>query len=68
MLALGKFCLVRRQDQGQVRESRNLSAKSLVKQNLFVGVREMILSAYDVSDPHLDIIKDDGEIVERMSI
>ena len=41
-----------------MRELRNLSAKSLVEQNLFVSIRQMVLSADDLRDAHLNVIQD----------
>ena len=49
-------------------ETRRLRAQSLVNQNLFVRVRQMILPANHVGDAHFDVVADDGEIVERMTV
>src|SRR5437870_1201550 len=39
MLAFGKLCFVRGENQRQMRELRNLSAKRLIEQSLFMCVR-----------------------------
>src|ERR1700694_3816315 len=59
VLALEKLPFVRRENQRQVRKLRHLFTESLVKQNLFMRIRQMVLAAYDVRDAHLDVIKHD---------
>ncbi len=51
-----------------MRELRNLSPKRLVEQDLFVSIRQVILSADDVGDAHLDVIQHHGKVVERMAV
>ena len=68
MLALGKLGFVRRENQRQVRKLRHILTESLVKQNLFMRVRQMVLTANDVRDAHFDVVEDDRKIVERVAV
>ena len=68
VLALREFAFVRCEDQRKMRELRRRHAESFVDQNLFVRVRQMVLSANDMRDPHLDVVANDREIVERMTV
>ena len=54
--------------QRQVSKFRRRHAESLVDQDLFVRVRQMVLAADDVGDAHLDVVADDREIIERMAV
>ena len=51
-----------------MRKLRHLLTESLVKQNLFMRVRQMILTANDVRDAHLDVVEHDRKVVERMAV
>ena len=51
-----------------MRELRDPGAKRLVKQDLFVGVRQMILAANYVRNAHLDIVEHDRKVIKRMAI
>jgi hypothetical protein len=51
-----------------VRKLRHARAERLVKQNLLVCVRQMVLAANHVRDAHLDVVDHDREVVKRMTI
>ena len=51
-----------------MRKLRHVLTESLIKQNLLVRVRQMILAANDVRDAHLDVVDHDREVVERMAV
>ena len=53
---------------GRCAKLRHRRTQSLVKQNLLVCVREMILAANHVRDSHLDVVDHDREVVERMAV
>ena len=68
MLALGKLRFVRRKNERKVRKLRQIFTESLVKQNLFMRVRQMILTANDVCDFHLDVVEHDRKVVKRVAV
>ena len=47
---------------------RRIDAQGLVDQDLFVSIGQMVLPANDMRDPHLDVVANDREIVERMAV
>src|SRR5262249_13109147 len=55
-------------DEREVGEARRLLAHRLVEEDLLVRVREVVLTADDVGDPHRDVVADDAEVVERAAV
>ena len=51
-----------------MRKLRHRRAERLVEQNLLVRVREMVLTANHVRDPHLDVVEHDRKVVKRMAV
>ena len=51
-----------------MRELWRRRAKGLIEQNLFVCVRQVILSTNDMRNSHLDVIENNRKVVERMTI
>ena len=51
-----------------MRELRDLRAEGLIKQNLLVRVRQVILAANHMRDLHLDIVQDHGQVIEGVSV
>src|SRR5437868_14850157 len=68
MYTFAQLFAARCQDQRKVSKTRFCRAERLIDQDLLVRVCEMILTANNVCYPHLDVIADNGEIVERMAI
>nr|WP_263975361.1 hypothetical protein [Leptolyngbya sp. 7M] len=68
VFAFRQLALVRRHYERQMRECRRRDAERFVNEDLFVRVRQMVLAANDVRDLHLDVVADDREVIERMSV
>ena len=68
VFAFRELAFVWRENQRQVRKLRHRRAERLVKQDLLVSVREMVLAANHVRDAHLDVVDHDREVVKRMAV
>ena len=51
-----------------MRELRDRGAERLIKQNLFVSVRQVVLAANHMRDAHLNVVQNDRQVVKRMAI
>ena len=51
-----------------MRELRDRGAERLIKQNLFVSVREVVLTANHVRDAHLNVVENNRQVIKRMAI
>src|SRR5688572_30164538 len=51
-----------------MRELRNRGAERLIKQNLFVSIRQMVLTANHMRDAHLNVVENDRQVVKRMAV
>ncbi len=67
-MALAQPLLVRAQDQRNVGELGNRRLEGLVEQELLGRIRDVIVAAHDVRDPHLDIVGDDRQVVRGMAV
>ena len=60
--------LVGAEDQRHVREARHRRAERLVEQHLLRRVRDVIVAADDVGDPHVDVVDDDRQVIGRVAV
>src|SRR5688572_9942408 len=51
-----------------MRELRDRGAERLIKQNLFVSVRQVVLTANHMRDAHLSVVENDRQVVMRMAV
>src|SRR4051812_10375076 len=49
-------------------ELRHCCPESLVDQNLFMRISEMVLPANHVGDFHIDVVDHDGQVIKRVAI
>src|SRR5581483_3293853 len=62
-VTFGQALTVRSQNQRNVGEGRRSGAQRPVQQNLPGGRFEQVFPADDLLDGHLDVVRDDGEMV-----
>ncbi len=67
-VALAETAAVGSEDNGDVGEERNFLAEGLEDHEVAGGVRDVIVPADDVGDPHGGIVDDDGEVVGREAV
>ena len=67
-MALRELLAVGPVEQRQVRVARRLVAERLEDEQLLGRVREVIVAADDVGDPHLGVVDGDREVVERRAV
>ena len=67
-MALGELGPVRPMDQRDMRHARHLPAEGIVDLRLARRVRQMVVAADDVGDPHVVIVDDDREHVGRRAV
>ena len=67
-LALAHLRAVRVEDQRQVGEARLRVPERAEQQDVLRRVREMVLAADDVGDPHLGVVHHHREVVERAAV
>ena len=60
--------LVRAENERHVREPRHVGADRLIQEDLLRRVGDVIVAAHHVRDLHLHIVRDDGELVRRMTV
>ena len=67
-VALGELLAVRAVEQRQVRVAGRLAAQRLEYEQLLGRVREMVVAADHIGDPHLEIVDGDREVVQRRAV
>ena len=67
-MPLAQTLLVRAEDERHVGKHRHRSAERVKQQHVLGRVRNVIVTADDVRDPHVDVIDHDRQVIERMAI
>ncbi len=67
-MALGELLPVGAQDHRHVREDRRLLPERAIQRDLLGRVGDVIVAADDVGDLHRDVVRDDGEVVDRRTV
>ncbi len=67
-LSLAHLGPVRIEDERQVGEGRQLVTEGPEQEDVLRGVREVVLAADHLGDPHLGVVDDDREVVERGAV
>ena len=67
-MPLAEFLLVGSENERHVRKFWRRSAQCLEQQNVLRRVRDVIVAANNVSDPHVDVIGDNRQVVNRQPV
>ena len=67
-MALRELLAVRPVEERQVRVARRLGAERGQDQQLLRGVREVVVAADHIGDPHVGVVDRDREVVERGAV
>ena len=60
--------LVGTEDQRNVREHRQRRAECVEEEHVFGRIRDVVIAADDVRDPHIDVVDGRRQVIDRMAV